>query len=157
MPAQSGTKGGNALSLTGDIIQALGFISAGRESDEISERNALQLNASAERVMQNAAAQSSAIQRQGQRMVGAQRASTAARGIVVDRGSALDIITETLISTNLQAADINRNAQIQRSTLKMQANEQIRAGNVASKAGLIKGAGTILSGALNRRSNAQNA
>jgi len=135
---------GDSLKLFGGLFKAFSQIGAGREADEVSEQNALQLNAEADVRLDDARQQAFGVLKQAKRLKGTQRASSAARGVVVGKGSSLDLIAETTINSRLQAADAVRVGQIQSAKLKFQARQQTHAGNVASRAGLIQGIGTLI-------------
>ena len=135
---------GKKLKLAGGIFQALGNIGQGREADEVSELNAMQLRADADVALQQSRKRAFGIQRAGQRLVGRQRASTAARGVVVGRGSALDLITETITNTNLRAAEALKQGQLAAIKKKNQAEFEIRKGNAANRAGLLLGVSSLL-------------
>ena len=140
---------GTSLQIAGALFKAFSSISSGREADEVSEQNALQLNAQADVKLNDARQRAFSILRQGRRLRGTQSASTAARGVVVDSGSSIDILTETAINTRLQAADAIRAGSIQRTSLRHASRGQIRRGNALSRAGFIQAGGNLLQTQLN--------
>lgn len=144
-----GNKGAGGFSygnFLGSVFEMTGTILDGIESKNVAFENAQRLEDSGEFIFQNAIRRSHAIQRKGERLVGKQKASTAARGIVVGTGSNLELLAETVRNTTMAASDEARKGLIEKRNRKAQANEARRQGRAAEKSAYIKAAGNLLSG-----------
>ena len=128
------TNQANALDLTGGLFNIFSSLGLGLESKRVAESNAQQLIAAGESRLLDAKQQAFGILRQGRRLKGTQRATSAARGVVVETGSSLDIITESIINTNLRAADRVRIGNAEKIRLRRQASAQLRRGKAQARA-----------------------
>lgn len=137
-------KAGKSLQVFGGMLRAVSSFGQAFEAKNVAQQNALQLNAEADARLEDARTQAMAILRRSKSLKGHQRATSAARGVVVGTGSSLDILAETVINDGLRASDAIRVGQIQQRSLQHQASRQIRAGRSMSRAGFIQGTGTLL-------------
>lgn len=113
-----------------------------------ADADALSLQAEGESIVDDAVRKSFAIQRAGERLKGAQAASTAARGVAVGTGSSLELATEAFVNINLQAADRVRVAQVQKDVLRRRGKQIKRAGRGDLVSGIVRGGGNIIESAL---------
>lgn len=103
-----------ALSIAGNLVQGISSWRAGMA-------NASALNAGADGVLRQGAAQESDVRYQSRKAIGAQAAAQWSNGFMGGTGSALDSIYESQVSAALDALRIRQGAQDQANSMNFQA------------------------------------
>jgi hypothetical protein len=150
--------GGAVAAIAGIGIQAYGAYKTADAQEKAAE-DAARISRSNQQAAEKAAAQSlergsfeaGLIRQKGTKLVAAQRSRYAAGGIDVTGGSALEVQAETAYLSDLDARTTALNAALeawgyrkQGATFSAQAAAQIRAGQNASSATLLGGAGSAI-------------
>jgi len=134
----------SAVAIAGTLLSAYGSYKAGKTSKEASERQQALLNRQAEEVMARMYINDDLTKKQGRRLVGAQRVARAGQGIDIGVGSSLDIIEDTIIEINDERLRNMRDAVFEANMIAEGAKLEGEYGRDAYKAGIIGGAGTLL-------------
>lgn len=103
-----------ALSIAGNLVQGVSSWRAGMA-------NANALNAGADGVLRQGAAQESDVRYQSRKAIGAQAAAQWSNGFMGGTGSALDSVYESQVSAALDALRIRQGAQDQANSMNFQA------------------------------------
>lgn len=150
-----------ALAATSTAIGGYGMVKQGQSANKqaqysatISRRNAVMAERAAVDALDKGTRDEASIRMQYKQLKGRQRAAFAANGVVVDQGSALDIVMDTValgeydaITTRNNAAKEAFNLREQGDQFNSQAWMQTLAGRDAQTAGYIGAGSTLLSGA----------
>lgn len=149
-----------ALSAVGTLVSGFGLFKQGKDAKtqaqfqaNTSRRNAAMAELAAQDAIRRGSEDENALRLQFKQLKGRQRAAFAANGVIVDQGSALDLVLDTVSIGERDALTTRDNATREANTFREQGDEfnssallQTRAGRDSQTAGNIGAAGTLLSG-----------
>ena len=150
-----------ALSAVGILVGMSGQRQQGEAANKqalynarVARRNAVMAGYAAQDALDRGARDELTTRLQYKQIKGRQRAAFAANGVVVDEGSALDVVLDTVALGEFDALTVRSNAAKEAFNYREQADQfnssawmQTIAGKDAQRAGYIGAAGTLLSGA----------
>lgn len=143
-----------AVATAGSIQQGRAAQAQANYQSQVAENNSIIAQQKADDARARGAIEERQQRIRTAQLIGAQRAGAAARGVVVDEGSALDITTDTAGIGELDALTIRSNAEreargFEQEGLEFRSEAQLRqmAGRSARSDSLFSAGGTILSGA----------
>jgi len=138
-----------AVAIAGTLLSAYSTYKAGQASKEASLKQQSLLNRQGEEVMARAQINDELLQKQGRQLVGAQRVAIAGSGIDIGAGSSLDIIEDTIIEINDERLRLMRDSVFEANMIAEGAKLEGDYARDAATAGMIGGAGTLLTSGYN--------
>lgn len=149
---------GTAVSAVGQMQSARAAQQAANFQSQIEARNAEFATQRADDALLRGQEKEQQLRQDGGQQLGQQRARMGAAGLDLSHGSPLDVLIDTHMGIELDAARARRNAQLEADDFETQAwNHRAQAGmhraegRNARTAGMIGAAGTVLGGAGNVR------
>jgi hypothetical protein len=133
--------------IAASALQAKSQYDTGKYNQQVAETNAEIDNRAAADAVQRGADDAAKVRGQARRIAASQRAGTAASGVSVDTGSALDLLTETAGLGELEALTTLNNAQRQAYGYQVQGMNQTAQGRLARFQGNTQAVGSIMTGA----------
>lgn len=146
MPTTAVIIAGTIASAVGSGVSAYGSYQQGKAQRRMAERNAKIAESRAAAAARDGRIMSNASRRQSERLKSRQRALYAKSG-VTSAGSPLIIQAEQAAQAEMQALDIERNAENQAQAQRQQAELDRMQGKSAYRAGLYGAGSTLLQGA----------
>lgn len=107
----------------------------GDYQNEMSKINARYAELKADSAVKRGDREAESVKKDTKRLVGSQRAALAAQGIDIGSGSALETQEDTAMIGELEALKIKNNAWMEAFGYKMEAQNDIRSGALAKRAG----------------------
>jgi len=120
---------------------------AGKQQKKLADRNAANLDASADDTIDRGNQEAIALKRRARGLRGKQRAALAGSGVDVGSGTALDLQEETTALSEADASQIRENAFNQAWGIRTQAGYEREAGMYARRGARNNAIGTLLGGA----------
>lgn len=128
-------------------MQANSQVQSGKAQQQIHNFNASQLIKDAENQRIDAQSNALRIRREGKSLKGTQRALYAHQGVLTSEGSPLEVMAESAAQVEIEALNVERNAQIISMKRETEAAIQVAQGQDARSAGKRAGIATALGSA----------
>jgi len=136
---------GVALSAVGGIMGAMGQAQAGKDAQKAEEYNAGVLRANAQAVQLANKYEIAQIDAYKKRFLSQQQAGYGASGVKSSQGSPLDVMIDSAANFEMEKMLSKYNAQTQAAQQQNEANQRIKMGKAAVRAGNAQATSTLLS------------
>jgi hypothetical protein len=155
LAAAAAISGGSAL--VGGINQASALRAQGDYAKSVADFNSELSDIQEKDAIDRGDKEANDISKEGNQLIGSQRASIAAQGISVDTGSAEEIQTDTRRQANMNAITRRNNARREAWGFKVQAQNYTSQGQFAQMSSNNQASASILQGGLQFASSAASA